>query len=78
MDTSKNFSFLVLKSIADLVGGHVQFISDEQCLIVDNEGGEMAKFLGMTTVIVEGKKLERALLHSAVQIAVFINNRGEK
>jgi len=77
MDTSKNFSWLVLKSIADLVGGHVEFISDEQARIVNNEGREMAKFLGMTTVIAEGKKLELALMHSAVQIAVFINNRSK-
>lgn len=78
MDTSKNFSWLVLSSIAKLVGGHVEFISDEQARIVNNEGREIAKFLGMTHVVVEGNTLELALMRSAVQIAVFIKNRGQK
>lgn len=78
MDTSKNFSWLVLSSIAKLVGGHVEFISDEQARIVNNEGREIAKFLGMTRVVVEGKILNNTLMHSAVQIAVFIKNRGQK
>jgi len=75
VDTSKNFSWLVLNTIAKLVGGHVQFISDEQA-IIKKDGKEIAKFLGMTTVEVEGKLLNNALMHSATQIVTFI--RGEQ
>jgi len=76
INTSKNFSWLVLSTIAKMVGGTVQFISDEECLIVDPGGTTMAHFFGMTHIVVEGKTLERALMHSVIQIAVFI--RGEK
>ena len=77
MDLSKNFSFELLNIIGRMVGGTVQFRSEHEAILVDSEGREIARFLGMRVLRVEGKELNNIAMRSGQAIANFIIRGGK-
>jgi len=77
MNLHKNFSLGVLQDIGKMCGLVPQFINEDEAILVNAEGKEIARFFGMLTLRVGDQELNNVALRSGQEIARFILSASE-